>query len=153
MSYIWSRVLFWLTILRYIEKKCLTRPSISASMPALLICIPTSLIMLLINASLPGLLILTCSTRSLYTSGIRYFMERSSSSTLILEIPSLLAIGAYISIVSLDFSICLFGDWYCIVRMLWRRSASLIIITLISLAMARNILRRFSAWTSILSCW
>lgn len=35
------------------------------AIPALLMCIPTSLIMLFINASLPGLLISTCFTRSL----------------------------------------------------------------------------------------
>ena len=40
------------------------------------------------------------------------------------------------------------GFWYFSVRMLCSRSASLISTTRMSLAMARNILRRVSAWAS-----
>ena len=36
------------------------------------------------------------------------------------------------------------------VRMLWRRSASFTSTTRMSLAMARNMRRRFSAWASVL---
>ena len=151
-SYIWSSVLSWLTIFLYMLKKCLTLPSISQGIPALSICCLTSATISLTNFSLASLPSFNWRSRSWYTSGWRNLSERSSSSTLILEIPSLCAIGEYISIVSLDFSICFSGVWYCIVRWLWSLSASLINITLISLAIARNILRRFSACLSILSC-
>ena len=53
--------------------------------------------------------------------------------------------------VSRAFSNCFAGFIYCRVRMLWRRSASLIKITRMSFAMARNIFLRFSACSSTLS--
>ena len=53
--------------------------------------------------------------------------------------------------VSLAFSFCLAGGIYFSVRILWSRSASLIRMTRMSLAIARNIFLRFSAWTSTLS--
>ena len=55
------------------------------------------------------------------------------------------------SIVSLAFSCCFAGVINSSVRILWRRSASLMMITRISFAMARNIFLKFSAWTSSLS--
>ena len=49
------------------------------------------------------------------------------------------------SIVSLAFSFCFSGFIYWSVRILCRRSASLIRITRISFAIARNIFLKFSA--------
>ena len=50
------------------------------------------------------------------------------------------------SMVSRHLEICLAGDWYCMVRILWSRSAILISTTRMSLDMAMNIFRRFSIW-------
>ena len=52
------------------------------------------------------------------------------------------------SMVSRHLLICLAGVWYCMVRILWRRSAILMSTTRMSLLMAMNIFRRFSIWAS-----
>ena len=53
--------------------------------------------------------------------------------------------------VSFAISICFVSGWYFRVRILCSLSASLMMMTRISLAMARNIFLRLSAWNSILS--
>ena len=55
--------------------------------------------------------------------------------------------------VSRAFSRCFFSDWYWRVRMLCRRSHSLMRITRTSWAMAMNILRRFSICSSSLEVY
>src|SRR3989304_206676 len=62
--------------------------------------------------------------------------------------PSREASGAYISIVSREMRCWSSGGNALRVSMLCRRSASLMMTTRRSWAMARNILRRFSAWIS-----
>ncbi|MNX79576.1 hypothetical protein D3C86_1112090 [compost metagenome] len=74
----------------------------------------------------------------------------SSSSHLIFPMPRRWARGAKISRVSLEISCCFSARMCLRVRMLWRRSASLIRMTRTSLAMATNMRRKFSAWRSSL---
>ena len=133
------------------EKKCFTLPLICASIPASLRCFCTCTTMSCTNSSLCSFLRVIFSSKSSYTSGLRYFKARSSSSTFIFEIPNLWAIGEYISSVSLAFSFCFSGFMYFNVLILCSLSASFISMTLISFAIARNIFLRFSACNSILS--
>ena len=70
---------------------------------------------------------------SLYLRGWSVWNARSSSSHLIAWMPSRCASGAKISSVSRAFSCCFYFGIAPIVRMLWRRSASLIRMTRMSL--------------------
>ena len=64
--------------------------------------------------------------------------------------PRRLASGAKISRVSREIRFCFSGARCSRVRMLWSRSASFTTITRISLAIAKNIRRKFSACCSVL---
>ena len=83
----------------------------------------------------------TCS----YSSCSRYKNAKSSSSHLIELIPSLSAKGAYTSMVSRALKFRRWGGSAASVRILCKRSASLMIITRMSLDIAKNILRRLRA--------
>ena len=93
------------------------------------------------------------SSISLYATGSRYFKAKSSSSILILDIPRRWARGAYTSSVSFEIKSCFARGIKFNVRILCSLSASFMRMTLISFAMARNILRRFSACISSLSAF
>ena len=78
---------------------------------------------------------------SVYLRGWSVWNARSSSSHLMAWMPSRCAIGAKISSVSFALSICLFFGIASSVRMLCRRSASLMRMTRMSEAIATIILR------------
>ena len=69
----------------------------------------------------------------------KYLNDKSSNSALIEYNPNLFARGAYRSIVSLAFAICLSLDKYFSVLILCNLSANFIRITLMSFPIAKNI--------------
>ena len=83
-----------------------------------------------------------------YSSGSSQKNARSSSSHLTFDMPRRSASGAYTSMVSRALKSLRSGLSAASVRMLCRRSASLMMTTRMSFDMARNILRRLSAWRS-----
>ena len=91
----------------------------------------------------------SCSARYLYSVGYRYFMDKSSSSLLICAIPSLAAMGAYISSVSRAIRSCFSGFKASKVRILCNLSASFMNKTRKSFEMAKKSFLRFSACASI----
>ena len=74
--------------------------------------------------------------------------DRSSSSLLSWAIPNRCASGAYTSLVSMAMRIRFLAATCCRVLILCKRSANLMMITRISLAMDNNILRNVSACRS-----
>ncbi|CAB4856537.1 unannotated protein [freshwater metagenome] len=102
----------------------------------------------LTKRSLSGVRSVTRESISTYSFGWSTAKDRSSNSHLIVCIPSRCASGAYISSVSRALRSADSDSTKPHVRALWRRSASLMRITRMSLDIATTILRTVSAWAS-----
>ena len=128
------------------DHRCLGRPVIWKSVrPAALSSSVRVFLALLRSFSLCARESETMRATRWYSSGSSQKKDKSSSSHLTEEIPRRSASGAYTSMVSRALNRRRSGGSAANVRMLWRRSASLMITTRMSFDMARNILRRLSA--------